>query len=170
MHNTPETQDLFWDLLSEAEKECGFNIDNSMIYVEATTTGSGNFTLIVTKTNEKPINLNSTLSKRKNIKLKRKVRAIENMSNIFEFDNFDDICEFSKTIDIGIIEENSLFLMNDKYYLKVESMPFNNIIEYATVCPSFNILEAELNEYGKIIIHENALQTIHQFFNKRRKK
>ena len=55
MHNTPETQDLFWDILNKAEKECGFNVDNSMICVEASTSGAGNFVLIVTKTNEKPV-------------------------------------------------------------------------------------------------------------------
>ena len=55
MYNSPESQDLFWELLQTAEKECGFNVDDSMIYVEASTTGSGNFTLLVTKTNEKPI-------------------------------------------------------------------------------------------------------------------
>ena len=70
MHNSQETQDLFWDLLNEAERECGFNVDNSMIYVEATTTGGGNFTLIVTKTNEKPAFINSQSSKKKNIRLK----------------------------------------------------------------------------------------------------
>ena len=41
MHNAPETQDLFWDLISEAEKECGFNIDNSMIYVEVSSSKLG---------------------------------------------------------------------------------------------------------------------------------
>lgn len=170
MHNTPETQDLFWDLLNEAEKECGFNVDNSMIYVEATTSGGGNFTLIVTKTNEKPGNLNSALTKRKNIKLKRKIKPFNTVSNIFEFDSFEDICEFVKTIDTALIKGNSLFSMNGKYYLKTDSMPFHNIIEYANICPSANILEAKLNEYGKTIIFENALQTVHQYFNKKRKK
>ena len=55
MYNSPESQDLFWDVMNEAEKEYGFNVDDSMIYVEASTSGSGNFTFIVTKTKEKPI-------------------------------------------------------------------------------------------------------------------
>jgi len=144
MHNTSETQDLFWDLLNEAEKECGFNVDNSMIYVEATTTGGGNFTLIVTKTNEKPISMNHR--KKRTVKLKRKIIPIELMENIYEFESFEDLCAFSKIIDIHQLEQNQLYSMNSKYYLKASNMPFNNILEYATICTSAKIWEASLNE------------------------
>ena len=80
MYNSPESQDLFWDVMNEAEKEYGFNVDDSMIYVEASTSGGGNFTLIVTKTKEKPtIKLNTTKQQHVNkesVKLKRKKNAI----------------------------------------------------------------------------------------------
>ena len=100
IHNTPETQNLFWDILMEAEKECGFNVDDSMIYVEATTTGAGNFTLFVTKTNEKPNSLKTKTLKKKNIRLRRKEISIEASQNIYEFTNFEDICDFAKTINV----------------------------------------------------------------------
>lgn len=168
MHNTPETQDLFWDLITEAEKECGFNIDNSMIYIEATTSGAGNFTLIVTKTNEK--NIGHPVTKRKNIKLKRKTSSIKINNNIFKFENFDDICEFAKVINTDDLGSNSLYSMNDKYYLKTTSMPFSSILEYASISPSPNIIEAKINEYGTLIISEKALQTINNYFNKNKKR
>ena len=169
MHNSQETQDLFWDLLNKAERECGFNVDNSMIYVEATTTGGGNFTLIVTKTNEKPSFISSQ-SKKKNIKLKRKTTPIQNTENIYEFECFDDICEFVKVIDVNNIIDNSLYSMNGKYYLKSTHIPYNNILEYANVCPNPKIIEAKLNEYGVLVINDNALQTIFKFFNKKSRK
>lgn len=173
MHNTPETQSLFWDILSEAEKTCGFNVDNSMIYVEATTSGAGNFSLIVTKTNEKPLSLsrpiNNTL-KKKNFKLKRKVVSLNLEKNIYLFQSFDDICEFVKIIDLKKIDRNSLYSFNNKYYLKISNMPFNNILEYATVSQNFETLDAKLNEYGTLLIKDNALQTIHKYFNKKTKK
>ncbi|MBQ9313468.1 MAG: adaptor protein MecA [Clostridia bacterium] len=167
MHNTPETQDLFWDILNEAEKECGFNVDNSMIYVEATTTGSGNFTLIVTKTSEKPYNTNRTLTKRKSIKLKRKTTSLKSQNNIYQFDSFDDVCEFVKIIDTSVLANNSLYSMNHKYYLKTAMMPYNSILEYAAICSSPYIVEAKINEYGSLIIKDSALQTIDTYFNKR---
>lgn len=169
MHNTPETQDLFWDLLNEAEKECGFNVDNSMIYVEASTTGAGNFTLIVTKSNEKFIGLNNTNNKKKNIKLKRKITSLSVEENIYQFECFEDLCDFVKEINTKNLDNNSLYSMNDKFYLKASVMPFNNILEYATIAPHSNIFDAKLNEYGSLIISENALQTINKYFNKKRR-
>ena len=163
MHNTPETQDLFWDILNKAEKECGFNVDNSMIYVEATTTGAGNFTLIVTKSNEKTI-------RKKNIKLKKKVLPLETIENIYEFETFDDICEFVKTLDLKSIDNNTIYSLNSKYYLKISTIQNKNILEYATICSSSKILEAKLNEYGSVIVKDKALQTIKKFFDKKRRK
>ena len=47
VYNSPESQDLFWDMMNEAEREYGFNVDDSMIYVETATAGSESFTLTV---------------------------------------------------------------------------------------------------------------------------
>ena len=134
MHNTPETQDLFWDILNEAEKECGFNVDNSMIYIEASTSGAGNFVLIVTKTNEKPTKLNRSLNKKKNIKLKRKSIPLQSTYNFYKFENFDDICDFVKIVDLKGIENNSLYRLNEHFYLKAPNMTYTDILEYATIC------------------------------------
>lgn len=172
MHNTPETQDLFWDILNEAEKECGFNVDNSMICVEASTSGAGNFILIVTKTNEKPMltaNLNNAY-KKKNLKLKRKSISLTSPQNIYQFESFDDICEFVKVIDTSKIENDILYSMNEKYYLQSSNMPFNNILEYASIARNPKLLEGKLKEYGKVLAGQNALQTISKYFNKKRKK
>lgn len=173
MYNSPESQDLFWELLKEAEKECGFSVDDSMIYVEASTTGAGNFTLLVTKTNEnipaEKINRPKRISK-ENIKLKRKSDSQKNNLAIYIFNKFDDICSFCSVCDISKMHENSLYKMNNSYYLKTDIMPFNNILDYASSTKNFEILEAKLNEYGEIIIEKNALQTITSYFCKKKKK
>ena len=171
MHNTPETQDVFWDILNEAEKECGFNVDNSMIYVEATTSGGGNFSLIVTKTNEKPSllsSINPTYNK-KSFKLKRKIASINTIQNIYQFDSFDDVCEYAQTINLKRNNNNILYSLANKYYLKLFAIPSNNILEYAVICKSPELLEARIMEYGKVIIEKNALQTISKYFCKKNK-
>lgn len=174
LHNTPETQDLFWDILNEAEKECGFNVDNSMICIEASTSGGGNFVLIVTKTNEKPnMTLNSTINnkfKKKNLKLKRKNVSLNLENNIYQFESFDDVCEFINVIDLTKLENNSLYSLQNIYYLKTSKMPFNDILEYASISRSPKLLEAKLKEYGTLIIENNALETIAKYFNKKRNK
>lgn len=167
MHNTPETQDLFWDILNEAEKECGFNVDNAMIYVEATTSGGGNFVLTVTKTNEKPA-INHL--KKKNVKLKRKNTSLPLEEAIYEFENFDDICELVKGWDMTNLPNNILYSMNDKYYLKTTTMPSIHVLEYASICLPYQVTEAKLQEYGSIVIAQNALQTVQHFFTKKRRK
>lgn len=173
MRNTPETQDLFFEILEEAEKEYGFNVDNSMICVEASTSGSGNFSLIVTKTSGKPSFsgkvVKNNISQKKTLKLKRKVAKLEKEKNIYQFKNFDDVCSFANIINSKLINDNILYKMNNNYYLKTYDMPFHNILEYATTSNSPELLEAKLNEYGKILIEKEALQTIQKIFSKKKK-
>lgn len=172
MYNSPESQDLFWDVMNEAEKEYGFNVDDSMIYVEASTSGGGNFTLIVTKTKEKPvIRFNTSKEqrlKRNCVKLKRKKTPIVTEDAIYQFNSFDDICDFCKTIDTKKLKDNSLFILNDCYYLKTSFMPFATILEYATVAKKASFIEAKIAEYGKIVTSKNALQTISEHFDKKK--
>lgn len=171
MYNTPESQDLFWELLKAAEKECGFNVDDSMIFVEASTSGSGNFTLLVTKTNEVapvPEKKVKKLSK-ENFKLKRKTVPLKSENTIYIFDSFDDVCAFCNACDTSILKENTLYSMNDLYYLKIGFMPYNMILDYATIAKNSALLEAKLNEYGNVVAADEALQTLSKYFNKKKR-
>ena len=174
MYNAPESQDLFWELLQTAERECGFNVDDSMIYVEASTTGSGNFTLLVTKTNETaPSVEKESISKkinRGNFKLKRKQTPLNSKSSIYVFDTFDDICSFCNICDTAILHNNVLYKMDEMYYLKIDYIPYNNILDFAIRANNTELIEAKLNEYGTKIIEKDALQTIAMHFNKKKRK
>ena len=59
--------------------------------------------------------------------------------------------------------------MHKRYYLKTYDMPFRNILEYATTSSAPELLEAKLNEYGKVLIEKNALQTMQKIFSKKKK-
>lgn len=173
MYNSPESQDLFWDVMNEAEKEYGFNVDDSMIYVEASTSGGGNFTLIVTKTKEKPsIKLNTTKQQanKDSVKLKRKKMPSFLKDGLYKFDSFDDICNFAKTVDIRTVIDSKLYLMDGFYYLKAGIMPATSILEYATIVKFPSIIEAKLSEHGKVIIENNVLETIAKYFNGKKRK
>ena len=174
MYNSPESQDLFWELLQTAEKECGFQIEDSFIYVEASTTGSGNFTLLVTKTNDKDPEIPKVIRPRKmtkeSIKLKRKAPEVQASNNFYVFQTFDDIIEFCSICDTSILHDNSLYQFNDAYYLKIDFVPYNMILEYASVVKDTPVLEAKISEYGKTVIAHDALQTIRMHFHKKNKK
>ena len=59
--------------------------------------------------------------------------------------------------------------MNDIYYLKVSEMPYTSILEYATIVRASSMFESKINEYGKVVIEQDALQTISKYFNKKKK-
>lgn len=165
IYNTPESQDLFWDVMKEAEKEYGFSVDESMVYVEASATATGIFTLTVTKTAN---SLNQTNThkkvKRPNYKLKRK-NTITPLNNcIYKFSSFDDICDFCKFSNIENFGNNALYELDSNYYLLTTTVPNCNILEYAIKEHHIDILLAKISEYGKKIIDKNALETIYTNF------
>lgn len=171
IYNTPESQDLFWDVMREAEKEYGFSVDESMVYVEASATASGIFTLTVTKTSN---SLNSSTLKNKirkqNYKLKRKVANSPLDHSIYRFDSFDDFCDFCKVVSDKNFEQNALYELENAYYLLASNMPNHLILEYACKEHNTDILAAKLAEYGKVIASDNAIETIAKAFLKPIKK
>lgn len=172
IYNSPESQDLFWDMMSEAEKEYGFDVNESMIYVEASSNGTGLFTLIVTKTDE-PNFIGQARQKanlrKKNFKLKRKAINITSPKSLYIFESFDDVCDFCKTIDLSIVGNNTLYRLDDEYYLKIENSNFNHIIDFASLAKNYETTIGKINEYGKVIVEENALQEIGKSFVKKKK-
>ena len=173
VYNSPESQDLFWDMMNEAEREYGFNVDDSMIYVETATAGSESFTLTVTKTNEKPllkINKDKATPSKDNLKLKRKKMPYFIKNGIFKFESFDDFCAFCNVANAKAIVDTKLYSYNDNYYLKAGIMPTTSILEYAQNSKDPALLEAKLNEYGNSIIDCNVIEIISKHFNKPKRK
>lgn len=171
IYNSPESQDLFWDMMQEAEKEYGFDIDESMIYVEASSSGPGMFTLIVTKS-DSILDAQTTAkpkAKTKSIKLKRKSVDINTPKVLYTFKTFDDICDFCKTIDCSILAENTLYELNNEFYLETSDMPFKHILDFACIVRYTNTLIGTINEYGTIICATDALQQIGKAVNKKKR-
>ena len=173
VYNTPESQDLFWDVMNEAERELGFNVDDSMIYVETSTSGSESFTMIVTKTKEKPllrINKDKPTQSKDNIKLKRKKMPYFIKNGVFKFESFDDVCTFCKHATAKSVTNTKLYSLNGDYYLTAGIMPTTLILEYAQVIKNPALTEAKLFEYGQEIIENNVIETITKYFNKPKRK
>ncbi|MBO5141899.1 MAG: adaptor protein MecA [Clostridia bacterium] len=168
IYNTPESQDLFWDVMREAEKEYGFTVDESMVYVEASATATGIFTLTVTKTANSlnQANLRNKL-KKTSYKLKRKNVNAPLDNSIYCFNSFDDICDFCNSTKINEFGINSLYEFESKYYLLTTIVPNSNILEYSVKEHNTDMLLAKIAEYGKKIIEKDALKTISKNFAKK---
>lgn len=168
--NSPASQDLFWDLMIEAEKEYGFDVNDSMIYVEASATNSGSFTFIVTKTEEKPpIKIHTHKYSKDSVKLKRKKMPYFFKNGIYKFETFDDVCDFCKNVDTTNITDTKLFSYENKYYLKAGIIPSTSILEYAEVVKSTSLIESRLKEFGNLIVEKEVIDTINNYFNKKKK-
>jgi adapter protein MecA 1/2 len=87
---------------------------------------------------------------------------------LFEFDDFEDVIQLSKRLDAVKITGGRLYLKDNKYYLYFDSS--NNVIFERISCIlyeygfpsliSYHILE----EYGKVIIEQMAIEQVNQYF------
>ena len=156
--NTPESQDLFWDVMQEAEKEYGFNVDESMICVEANISPAGNFTLIITKTAS---NIPAPKSVKKpvptNFKLKRKDIPETLDNSLYEFSNLENLVSFCKLAKETDYCNTSLYNYEGKYYLHVKDCFNKSILEYSSKVLDRNYKFARIEEYGNLIYKNDAL-------------
>ena len=164
MYNTPESQDLFWDVIKEAESRFGFSVEESMIYVEAHMNPSGTFTIIVTKQNSSTPN--SVTNKPKNrlgsYKLKRKPSNTSLDNSIYMFSSLESLCAYSRITKPADIGNNSLYSYDNKYYLLIDKVNNSSIIEYAQKASIEDIGFSRIKEYGDLLYSKNAIEQIKQ--------
>ena len=97
MSNSKESQNLFLDMLDEAEKKVGFVTKDYKLRIEAIALSNGNFILTITRFG-KNID-NSVISKHTNkVRIKRKNLDMTSKQLIYKFDDFEDFLNFSKCI------------------------------------------------------------------------
>ena len=177
MSNSIESQKIFLDMLDEAEKQVGFVTDDYKIMIEALALANGTFVLTITKIDTQP---QRETKKYKKVNIKRKVPDLNSKISIYKFSSFDDFCKFCQVFrsytyqDIKIISKKmSLYLYHDYYYLLIYNMNFNLpianqfiniVIEHALPIHSANLFVGKLQEYGKLIMKNNAINTCLKYF------
>lgn len=161
--NSNFSQQLLQSMLSEAEKQIGFIVDDSKLLIEAIMASNDEFIFTITK-------------------LQNEQSELEDNSNcfMFKFENFDNyisLCSFLNNLsDLNLSQFSkhfSLVCYNNEYYLynfntEIYSALFdymNNIFtEFGTKVHNTTSLEGCLNEYGKIIFKDNSIvNTIFHF-------
>lgn len=167
MSNSVESQNLFLEMLNEAEKRIGFITKDYKIRIEAFAMSAGDFIITITRFDKTISNPNKTL------KLKRKNNDINPSDLIYKFDNFEDFCSFSNSISIcnNIAKSIVLYFYKNTYYLCLKDLNLadkcNTLIllnEFATPVEKSEIYIKKLSEFGKIVIKNNAIKTCVKFF------
>lgn len=175
MSNSIEAQDIFLDMLKEADEQVGFKTDDYKILLEALATSDGKFILNVTRIvpdtdNLKKIKVNT---KRKSVKIDKKLA-------VYKFDTFDDFCNFATLLHesnynfiVKKIKKALLYSYNNSYYLVLNnilaSLPLlksfcSLVSEFGMYISNSDLFEKKLSEYGKIVIKNNAIETCCKYF------
>lgn len=172
-----ESQQLFLDMLDEAEQAIGFSTKNYKLMIEALALAGGDFIVTVTRVENEIDKIH------KKVKIKRKVHKIDINPLVYSFNTFEDFCSFCTFFDhngLGsltkFIKKDSLYLYNSIYYLVITNNSIENsfkkrfyssITEFAEYIKSPEIFERKLKEYGKLVISNKAIQTCVKHFVKK---
>jgi len=183
--NSIESQELFWDILDQADKEIGFNANGCQLIIEALAVNGGDFILTVTKVTSSIVEDTFQKLKFKKPKITAKMRNnnFNDHTNIFVFNNFENflnLCSFVSENDLkGIIEDVKLYKFKEDYYLtfkiisndlqklKTLSLMFS---EFGNYVRDSELFERKILEYGEIICEDNAILILKKHFVKKNKK
>jgi len=164
--NSAEAQDVFWDILDQADKEIGFKANDCKLIIEALAINGGNFVLTITKIQEEA---NEKLRRPKVIAKMRNTKLDKNR-NIFSFSNFDNFLNLCLAIEPkiieNVIEDVVLYEYKNVYYLsfRVISQDISKLKTIASTFSEFGsyvkgseLFFSKLMEYGKVVEENNAL-------------
>jgi adapter protein MecA 1/2 len=177
-YNSPAAQELFWDMMEQAEIEFGFTSSDSQLCIEAIPDSIEGFVVTISKVDEdgdfesiqKYI---KNKFKKNDLRVKKKNRKIFSTIMIYSFKEFEDLCALSKKINPMYSGESSLFKLKDTYYLILtrssftisNSKMFDVLLgEYGSKVSNIGFYEGYLNEYGSKIIEFNAIEILNNYF------
>lgn len=175
MSNSIESQDLFLDMLEEAEEKIGFHARNCKVKIEALAMTENNFVLTITK-------IMPCVTPKKKPKVKRKVNDINISNLVYKFNSFDDYCNFIEFMLHNKLEDASkvankiiVYVYNNSYYLVLSDLNitykkvytfFTAITEFASYMPEPDLYVCRLSESGTIAIKNNAFRKGFNYFAK----
>ncbi len=177
-YNSPATQELFWEMMEQAESELGFSTSDSQLCIEAFSDSEEGFTVTITKLDsdgdfESIQKFIKAKYSKKDIRPKRKARKVVSGLLLYAFESFEDLCSAGNKISSLYKGESRLHKCRDTYYLELQKKntdlnPLNilehMLSEFGDKVLNTSFYEGYLSEYGKLIIPQNALETICEFF------
>lgn len=172
-------KDLFIDLIEESNLEDDFPIDDSQLFIEASSDNNNLFVVTITKIDNIPeLKKYSLLESKKNTKRSKKLSKNDEFmyrvdSNIYAFDSLDTIlnmCESAKGEKL-FFGKNSLYQYKDEYFLIFSKSSVKNtkflktyvfLSEYCKEYYSYSMYETSIKEKAKLIIANTALQKLNK--------
>lgn len=170
-YNSPETQELFWDLMEQAELELGFETNESQLCIEAVTDVDQGFVITITKIDddgdfESIQKFIKNRYKRNDLKVKKKNNSICSTVMIYNMESFDDLCAACARLKPLYLGDSSVYQCEGSYYLVLKRMDdiehnpakMENILsEYGDRILNVSFFEGYLNEYGTVMLEHDAI-------------
>lgn len=165
--NTPETREIFFEMLRRAEKETGFSCNNARLVVEAAINSlMSELTLFVTKVDSDEeqklfdkISLQIKSEKDGSERKKEKKQKTSTMVELDDFENVIGMCHVMRECFWG-----TLYSYNDKYYMTMLPSYIPKASEFGTVRPEG--YRAVVEEHGTPIVKNSAFLFIRNRFEK----
>lgn len=178
MSNSIETQDLFLDMLEEAEQKVGFITKDHKIKIEALAMADGDFVLTITRFGKREEKDLQTSNKNKKIRAKRKSTSLNSENLVYSFNNFDDFCLFASFVGkiknfSTIAKSTLLYTYNNKYYLIFSKLNLSHpyikkfytlITEFGTYINNSDLFSHKLYERGNLVLKNNAIKQCLKYF------
>ncbi|MEG2348104.1 MAG: adaptor protein MecA [Clostridia bacterium] len=172
-------KDLFIDLIEESNLEEDFAIENSQLFIEATSESNNLFIITITKIDDIPelrkyshMSNENKLNKSKNDKNSKKtIFKYKVDSNVYWFDNLDlvlDLCQIANKENL-FFGRNSLYKYNDSYFIVFNESSVKNkkflktfvfLSEFCKEYFSSGLINAAVKEKSELIIQTSALQKL----------
>lgn len=179
LSNSDEAQDLFLNMLEEAEQKVGFITKDYKIKIEALALADGDFIINITRFGKKEDSDTTTNLRPRKVLARRKSATINSENLVYSFENFDDFCIFSSYVSKNknfnnISKSAILYTYKGKYYLHFSKLNIEhpNIKKFYTLITEFgcyvhnsDLFICKLRERGTIVIKNNALKICQKHFN-----
>ncbi len=178
--NSNIAKDLFRDLIEENNLDEDFILNESHLFIEASSDNNNSFSVTITKVDNLPDYTNYQSEKEYLTKNKSQKKSKSKTTNevrytvdsyIYTFEKLDyilNLCEKSKTEKL-FFGKNSLYKYNDEYFLIFSKTSIKNpkfiktyvfLSEYCKTYYSYELFETSIKERAKLIIQNNALQKL----------
>ncbi|MDC2865961.1 MULTISPECIES: genetic competence negative regulator [unclassified Bacillus (in: firmicutes)] len=162
--NAPKVQQLFRDMMQEANKELGFEADGP-IAVEVFSLQAQGMVVIVTKENQEL----DTEEEFQDEFIEMQVTLDESEHILYEFTSLEDIIALAGRLYSLGVTGGKLYGWQDRFYLWLEEetttlLKEDMIAILAEFGSSSTITIYRMMEYGKELMANDAIKQIHKYF------
>lgn len=165
-NNNLKVHQLFRDMIDEATAELGFEVNGS-IAVEVYSLKAQGMVIIVTNDHHNMSELDEEFS---DDYIEMQVTLDECEDIFYEFHSLEDIIYLTDHLMRLGVESGMLYSYHDKFYLLFDE--FENNDDFIAILSEYGnpatITTHRVHEYGKLLMEENAIQQIFNYFISKR--